>query len=359
MKLLYLAVIFIALNLPEQSSVTAFKPPLRLLPKERQAFTIPLDANSYKEKWRDVIKEYKPFMQATIKPLVLSAMNVNDALLKKFANLVSFYSYMPEFIAEIKAIAELSEIDYPTILAYNLVYEYFAYCTSTITQDANGNILHGRNLDYDFTKEMGPLFVDANFTRNGTLVHQATFLVGYVGHTTGMRRGKFAISVNQRKTLNGSINDNIFEMFHRGAMPMSWLVRRTLENATSWTEAVDLLSNKTLAAPVYFIVSGTRSDEGVIISRGRESVHDIEYLDIGGMEDKWLLVQTNSDRDWPYKEYRKEMATKRIKEIGKTNINAENLFSKVLNIYPNFNSLTIFVNVMSAQSGIYNTTFVF
>eukprot|EP01016_Furgasonia_blochmanni_P053147 TRINITY_DN8550_c0_g1_i2.p1 TRINITY_DN8550_c0_g1~~TRINITY_DN8550_c0_g1_i2.p1 ORF type:complete len:388 (-),score=49.05 TRINITY_DN8550_c0_g1_i2:35-1198(-) len=335
------------------------KPPRHLLPKDRETYKIPLDADSYLDKWRDVIKPYKPYMQATIKPLVLAGFKVTDALLQKFAAIVALHNFMPEHIAEIKAIAELSDIDYPTMLAYNLVYEYFAFCTSTITEDADGNIIHGRNLDYDFTTEMGPLFVDGLFTRNGTVVHRAAFLVGYIGHSTGMAEGKFAVSINQRRTPNGNVHDNIFEMLDRGGIPVTWLTRAVLENAVSWQDALAMLNTTKIAAPVYYILSGTKHNEGVIISRGRETVDDIEFLDCNGSEQKWLLVQTNIDRNYPYKDYRKEKTTERILEIGRESIKASNLYEKVLSLYPTFNKITIFLNVMSAQSGFFNTTYVY
>jgi acid ceramidase len=34
------------------------------------------------------------------------------------------------------------------IVLYNIFYEIFTLCTSIVAQDDNGNILHGRNLDF-------------------------------------------------------------------------------------------------------------------------------------------------------------------------------------------------------------------
>jgi len=42
---------------------------------------------------------------------------------------------------------------------------------------------------------------------------------------------------------------------------MSFLVRQTLEDATSYQQAKHLLTNSTLLAPVYFILAGTKSNE--------------------------------------------------------------------------------------------------
>lgn len=34
------------------------------------------------------------------------------------------------------------------IVLYNIFYEVASYCTSIVGQDQNGNIFHGRNLDF-------------------------------------------------------------------------------------------------------------------------------------------------------------------------------------------------------------------
>lgn len=34
------------------------------------------------------------------------------------------------------------------IVLYNIFYEIFTLCTSVVAQDQNGNVLHGRNLDF-------------------------------------------------------------------------------------------------------------------------------------------------------------------------------------------------------------------
>jgi len=34
------------------------------------------------------------------------------------------------------------------IVLYNIFYEVSSYCTSVVGQDQNGNIFHGRNLDF-------------------------------------------------------------------------------------------------------------------------------------------------------------------------------------------------------------------
>lgn len=40
------------------------------------------------------------------------------------------------------------------------------FCTSIIAQDDNGNIYHGRNLDYMFRDVLSKVTIDVNFVKN-------------------------------------------------------------------------------------------------------------------------------------------------------------------------------------------------
>ena len=50
--------------------------------------------------------------------------------------------------SEIKGIAKYIKSDVYNVTLYNLVYEFSAFCTSIIVQDTQGNIFHGRNVDF-------------------------------------------------------------------------------------------------------------------------------------------------------------------------------------------------------------------
>ena len=46
------------------------------------------------------------------------------------------------------------------------------FCTSIVTSQANGQIIHGRNLDYDFPEYLQNLAYMAKYYRNGTVGKQ-------------------------------------------------------------------------------------------------------------------------------------------------------------------------------------------
>jgi hypothetical protein len=115
-------------------------------------------------------------------------------------------------------------------------------------------------------------------------------MAGSVSIHTGMRPGKFAITLNQRNT--GTIISNIYQIAFRGALPVGYLIRKVLEEENDFMTAVRRLSSAEITAPCYYTVSGTGKYDGVIITRDGNSTVMTNWLD----DSTWFLVQTNYDR---------------------------------------------------------------
>ena len=49
---------------------------------------------------------------------------------------------------EMKGISQATGVKLGEVVLYNIFYEVSSYCTSVVGQDENGNIFHGRNLDF-------------------------------------------------------------------------------------------------------------------------------------------------------------------------------------------------------------------
>jgi len=47
-----------------------------------------------------------------------------------------------------KGISQASGLKLGEVVLYNIFYEVSSFCTSIVAQDQNGNIFHGRNLDF-------------------------------------------------------------------------------------------------------------------------------------------------------------------------------------------------------------------
>uniref|UniRef100_A0A7N8XL35 Acid ceramidase n=1 Tax=Mastacembelus armatus TaxID=205130 RepID=A0A7N8XL35_9TELE len=204
------------------------------------------------------------------------------------------------FSDEIKGIADVSGIPLGEVVLFNIFYEVFTVCTSIVAEDNNGNLIHGRNLDFGLfmgwdvknkswiiSEKLKPLVVNLDFKRNNQTVFKSTNFAGYVGMLTGIKPHSFTLTMNERFSLDGGyIGILEWILGNRDGMWMSFLTRSVLENATSYDEAKTRLAQTKLLAPAYFILGGNQTGQGCVITRSR-----LIDLKLG----RWYVLETNYD----------------------------------------------------------------
>ena len=116
------------------------------------------------------------------------------------ANNEDYYYY-------IKGIADEPGVDFASLLQVNFVDETTVMtdftghgCTSLLVQMENGEVVHGRNLDYDPADALRALVHHVTFKDkpNGKVAYEAIMFAGIAAAQTAYKRGKFSISVNAR-----------------------------------------------------------------------------------------------------------------------------------------------------------------
>ncbi|XP_072318678.1 acid ceramidase [Eucyclogobius newberryi] len=268
------------------------------------------------------------------------------------------------FKDEIKGIALDSGIPLGEIALFNIFYEVFTVCTSVVAEDAAGNLLHGRNLDFGLfmgwdtknkswivSEKLKPLVVNLDFRRNNKTVFKSTNFVGYVGMLTGIRPHLFSLTMNERFSLDGGyIGILEWILGQRDGMWMSFLTRSVLENATSYDDARKLLAQTKLLAPAYFILGGQQSGQGCIITRSREL--SLDLLDLNVKLGRWYVLQTNYDH-WEEPFFLDDRRTPGMTCMNKTtqnNISIKTLYN-VLSTKPVLNKLTTYTTLMRVSDG--------
>uniref|UniRef100_A0A673JX94 ceramidase n=1 Tax=Sinocyclocheilus rhinocerous TaxID=307959 RepID=A0A673JX94_9TELE len=197
---------------------------------------------------------------------------------------------------------------------------------------APGNIYHARNLDFGLfmgwdrqnktwtlTEKLKPLVVNVNFQRGNKTVFKSTNLAGYVGMLTGIRPGEFSLTMNERFNVDGGYV-GILEWIlgRRDGMWMGFLTRKVLENATSYEDAKDQLSQTKLLAPL-----------------GRWYVLETNY-------DHWEKPMIFDDRRTP--------AMKCMNQTTQANISLASIYD-VLSTKPVLNKLTTYTSLMEVSTG--------
>ncbi len=317
-----------------------------------EVFKINLDLPS-EERFKEVILAKRSQIQAFSKVFF---EEYPEYLLPNISSFEDVFSHQKEFYDELKGVAKYSNLSLKQALALNFIYEILASCTSIITIDLNGNLIHGRNLDYHLGTFIANFTVHLLFYKNGSLLYEGDGNAGFLGIATGLKKGSFAISLNQRKG-EGDIRKSMEIILKNNIFPIPYFMRNVMEKAKDFESAVKMLSSQEFAAPAYVIVSGVNRNEGVVITRNRSGVQNITQIKENNTNE-WYLVQTNYDRDVPdpIKDLRRLPAEERIREIGRNKMSMGLLFDKVISIYPNHNAMTITSGVICAKTGEFNIT---
>ena len=69
---------------------------------------------------------------------------------------------------------------------------------------------------------------------------------------------------------------------------------QVLTEAKSYDEAVQMLSQHYIAAPAYYIVAGSKPNEGAVITRDRNILNDLWQLNVSSNDpNSWYILETN------------------------------------------------------------------
>uniref|UniRef100_A0A8D2LXA6 N-acylethanolamine acid amidase n=1 Tax=Varanus komodoensis TaxID=61221 RepID=A0A8D2LXA6_VARKO len=266
-------------------------------PQSAPAGAAPLRCNvsldsAPEHRWDAALRLFDPdFLRAAFfRILDLAVPEKVHAILRPIAEELAF-SIHQEYAGEIRGLSNALGLNVGDGLLLNLAYEYSAFCTSIIAQDKNGNIYHGRNMDYAFGSILRKVTIEVDFLQNGKVKFKGTTFFGYVGLWTGQSPQKFTITADERD--RGSWWENVIAGLVQRNSPVSWLIRTTLTKAEDFEAASFMLAETPIIADVYYIIGGTTSREGLVITRKRSGPEDIWPLDpsTGG----WYLVETNYD----------------------------------------------------------------
>ncbi|XP_056424693.1 N-acylethanolamine-hydrolyzing acid amidase-like [Hyla sarda] len=309
------------------------------------------------QRWKPVLKHYNyTELKANIDYVFRTSLpKWVHALIRPLAEIELAFLVPEPYAGEIRGIARTLGINIGDVVALNLCYEATAFCTSIVAQDDKGNVYHGRNLDYNFPDILRRMTMDLDFIQNGKVAYTGTTFVGYVGLWTGQRPYKFTISGDARE--RGEWWKNAISAFFKRSSPVSWLIRDALNDDKDFEAAALRLSKTPIIAETYYIIGGTQSKEGLIITRNRDGPADLWPLD--PLSGEWFHVETNYDH-WttpPPSDDRRTPAIKALNATGQANINTDTLY-KVLSVKPVMNSMTVYTTVMSAATPEKYTTLI-
>jgi len=257
---------------------------------------------------------------------------------------------------ELAGVAKHAGVPLHEVLLIQFAYEAASCCTSVVLPEPLDTFVHHfRTMDWEMDI-MKKTSVEVEFWKDGSLLFISSAWPAYVGVLTGMRPGAFSVSVNFRTTGEGYLKNlrNAAGM----AWPIGFLVRAALETCLTYNEAVRVLAESQLIAPVYFSVAGVANSDGCIVTRDRDK--EIQRWTV---RERGFSVQPNMEH-WsndPYDDIlmsmdRRALARERVLELLAVQahtgepLDVEELW-KILSEYPINNSLTVSGTYMCAAKG--------
>jgi len=285
----------------------------------------------------------------------------HGAMINDLGKFLLDYYFPTDLAAEIRGCGTALGIELGWAAWFNVGYEVSDACTSIVAQDAAGNILHARSLDFwagmGFTDTLKDMTIQVEFQRSGKLQYYTTGFAGFVGALSGMKPNGFSVTINSR-FYPGGVGELFYEVvaaiMERNATMVTFLSRDALNDPTTdFNSALKMLSNSELIADVYYIMAGVSAGQGAVISRNRFNATNVWMLD---SPNRWFEVETNYDH-WekaPWFDDRRIPANNAMNKLNTNTVTLETMF-EVLDVKPVMNIQTTYSILACPATGEYKS----
>ena len=160
----------------------------------------------------------------------------------------------PRYTEEIKGLADGAGISVPDARAANFIPELFHCSGFALAKSAtkNGNLLHGRVLDYAVDWGLQDHAVVVVYEPEGRLPWVNVAYAGFLGSVTGMNAEHVSIG----EMGGGGLG-------HWNGRPMTLIVREALETAKSLDEAISVFRDGPRTCQYYYVVADGETNDAV------------------------------------------------------------------------------------------------
>jgi hypothetical protein len=201
---------------------------------------------------QDAIDKGRELLAAIMAEIPAGARLLADAVRLRTAN---------RYHAETRALADLVKRDWRAVLLANVSYDLAMLllgCSTLALPTPDGPVL-ARNMDWSPEAILARTSYLLRFRRRGALSYAIAGWPGSIGVVTGLSARGFALA------LNAAYHDA--DGTDKLGYPVLLFLRRVLEEARDFENAVAMLTQARLASPGLFTLVGTRNDERIVIER--------------------------------------------------------------------------------------------
>lgn len=250
---------------------------LFMLWTERPTIHVDLDA-PMEERWAcltpEMIAESKRLVDAITEEIPTSHEILADGVRLRTRD---------RFHPEAKALAKALDVSWRDVILGSLSYDFVLSlfgCTTLVLPTPSGPVI-ARNMDWWPEALLARSTYLIRYERNGDLVYANAGWPAAIGMVTGLSAKGFAVILN---AVSGP------EGIDFAGYPVLLFLRRVVEDADGFDEALDMLTKARLAAPGLITLAGTENDQRVVIERSSKK-HALRWGENGKP-----LVTTNDYR---------------------------------------------------------------
>lgn len=263
---------------------------VRTIHAEPPTFKINLDLEP-EERWNTVIEALPRIKILEFAQNFQTVLNHLKIKIAPYMTQLTKSTIMPEeYKRELNSIVKALErkfstlppsLSYENLFFLNIAYELFVCCTSGIIVGAEETPYLFRNLDWPFLmSSLRACTVTIEWYKNNSCLFKCTGFPFIIGVYTGQKDHHFAVSINSRHVLNGSISENFAHYLknQQNRWPICILTRYVLQYAHNYHEAYNIYKNSKLIAPAYVALAGTTKNDGVILACDRDKIKLIDDI---------------------------------------------------------------------------------
>jgi hypothetical protein len=198
------------------------------------------------------------------------------------------------FQREVAGIAKMADADWRDIMLANLSYDLVLSslaCSTIALPTKNGPVL-ARNMDWWPEDLLAQASYLVCFQQAGETRFVNAGWPGGVGVVSGMSRRGFAVALNAVSCP---------EPFSRTGYPVLLHVRRVVEDAANFEDALVMLRDQRLTAPALFTLVGTDNEQRVVIERSptRHALRRVATSQVLLTTNDYRLLYTDLPKEEP------------------------------------------------------------
>jgi len=317
------------------------------------------------ERWVEIATTYRAGIRAAVDQLFAVVGKISreiiDALMELDEDRV-LKLLGKEYAGEIKGLRRGANLTLAEATLVQINYEVGGLgCTSIVAQNEQGEVIHGRNMDFgvflgysfkndtwELTTKLRDILITVEAKKGGVSLYNSTTYAGLLGVVSVSKANGFSLSVDSRQGKNNAL---AWLLGKYQGLELALGLRTAMTDNATFADGLAFLQTVPFAMPAYIIIGGTQPGEGAVITRDPETTVNTWTLADTAPGGMFYVLETNYDhwKPTPFFDNRRTPAERCLNTTTAAGLTFPQMYN-ILQAQPTRNQLTVMSVVM--QPGI-------